>query len=35
MQLYFDVPIDKAIHDQLKLRGVGVLRAQDDDAAEL
>ncbi len=35
MQLYFDVHIDKAIHDQLQLRGVDVLRAQDDDAAEL
>lgn len=34
MKLYFDVHIDKAIHDQLKLRGVDVLRAQDDDAAE-
>jgi Domain of unknown function (DUF5615) len=35
MQLYFDVHIDKAIHDQLRLRGVDVLRAQDDDATEL
>lgn len=35
MQLYFDVHIDKAIHDQLKLRGVDVLRAQDDNASEL
>ena len=35
MQLYFDVHIDKAIHDQLRLRSVDVLRAQDDDATEL
>ena len=33
--LYFDVHIDKAIHDQLELRGVDVLSAQDDDAGEL
>ena len=32
--LYLDVHIDKAIHDQLRLPGVDVLRAQDDDAAE-
>jgi hypothetical protein len=35
VQLYFDVHVDKAIHDQLRLRGVDVLRAQDDAAAEL
>src|SRR5204863_6483045 len=35
VQLYFDVHVDKAIHDQLHLRGVDVLRAQDDDAAEM
>jgi Domain of unknown function (DUF5615) len=35
VQLYFDVHVDKAIHDQLRLRGVDVLRAQDDDAAEM
>jgi len=35
VQLYLDVHVDKAIHDQLRLRGVDVLRAQDDDAAEL
>ena len=35
VQLYLDVHIDKAIHDQLRLRGVDVLRAQDDGAAEL
>ena len=34
-RLYFDVHIDKAIHDQLKLRGVDVLRAQDDNSARL
>jgi Domain of unknown function (DUF5615) len=34
-QLYLDVHVDKAIHDQLRLRGVDVLRAQDDGAAEL
>jgi Domain of unknown function (DUF5615) len=33
VQLYLDVHVDKAIHDQLRLRGVDVLRAQDDDAA--
>jgi len=32
--LYFDVHIDKAIHDQLRLRGCDVLRAQDDNAEE-
>jgi len=32
--IYFDVHVDKAIHDQLRLRGVDVLRAQDDGAAE-
>ena len=35
VQLYFDVHVDKAIHDQLCLRGVDVLRAQDDNAAEM
>jgi hypothetical protein len=35
VQLYFDVHVDKAIHDQLRLRGVDVLRAQDDGAAEM
>ena len=34
VQLYFDVHIDKAIHDQLRLRSVDVLRAQDDGATE-
>ena len=34
VQLYLDVHVDKAIHDQLRLRGVDVLRAQDDGAAE-
>jgi hypothetical protein len=33
--LYLDVHVDKAIHDQLRLRGVDVLRAQDDNAAEM
>ena len=33
--LYLDVHVDKAIHDQLHLRGVDVLRAQDDHAAEM
>ncbi len=35
VQLYLDVHVDKAIHDQLRLRAVDVLRAQDDDAAEI
>jgi hypothetical protein len=35
VQLYLDVHVDKAIHDQLRLRGVDVLRAQDDGVAEL
>ncbi len=35
VQFYLDVHVDKAIHDQLQIRGVDVLRAQDDDAAEL
>jgi hypothetical protein len=35
VRLYFDVHIDKAIHDQLRLRSVDALRAQDDDAAEM
>lgn len=34
VRLYLDVHVDKAIHDQLRLRAVDVLRAQDDDAAE-
>src|SRR6266849_1197597 len=33
--LYFDVHAHKAIHDQLQFRGVDVLRAQDDGAAEM
>ena len=33
--LYLDVHVDKAIHDQLRLRGVDVLRVQDDEAAEM
>ena len=33
--LYFDVHVDKAIHDQLRLRGVAAVRAQDDGAAEM
>ena len=33
--LYLDVHIDKATHDQLRLRGVDVLRAQDDDVGEM
>lgn len=35
VSLYLDVHVDKAIHDQLRLRGVDVLRAQDDGAATL
>ncbi len=35
VRLYLDVHVDKAIHNQLRLRGVDVLRAQDDDAAEM
>jgi hypothetical protein len=35
VQLYLDVHVDKAIHDQLRLRGVDVLRAQDDGAADM
>jgi predicted nuclease of predicted toxin-antitoxin system len=35
VRLYLDVHVDKAIHDQLRLRGVDVLRAQDDGAAEM
>ena len=35
VQLYLDVHVDKAIHDQLHLRGVDVLRAQDNGAAEM
>jgi predicted nuclease of predicted toxin-antitoxin system len=35
VQLYLDVHVDKAIHDQLRLRGVDALRAQDDDASEM
>lgn len=34
-RLCLDVHVDKAIHDQLRLRGVDVLRAQDDGAAEM
>lgn len=34
-RLYLDVHVDKAIHDQLRLRGVDVLRAQEDSASEL
>src|SRR5262245_8479099 len=34
VRLYLDVHVDKAIHDQLRLRDVDVLRAQDDSAAE-
>ena len=34
VRLYVDVHVDKAIHDQLRVRGVDVLRAQDDDAGE-
>jgi Domain of unknown function (DUF5615) len=33
--LYLDIHVDKAIHDQLQLRGVDVLRAQDDESSEL
>jgi predicted nuclease of predicted toxin-antitoxin system len=33
--LYFDVHVPSAIADELRLRGVDVLRAQDDGAAEL
>jgi hypothetical protein len=35
VRLYFDVHVDKAIHDQLHLRGVDVLRAQDDGTTEM
>jgi len=35
VRLYLDVHVDKAIHDQLRLRGVDVLRAQDADTMEL
>jgi hypothetical protein len=35
VRLYFDVHVDKAIHDQLRLRGVDVLRAQDDGTTEM
>jgi predicted nuclease of predicted toxin-antitoxin system len=35
VQLYLDVHVDKAIHDQLHLRGVDVLRAQDNGASEM
>src|SRR5579884_2140238 len=35
VQLYLDVHVDKAIHDQLRLRGVDVLRAQDNGAAQM
>jgi hypothetical protein len=33
--LYLDVHVDKAIHDQLRLRSVDILRAQDDEAVEM
>lgn len=33
--LYPDVHVDKAIHDQLRLRSVDILRAQDNGAAEM
>ncbi len=35
VQLYLDVHVDKAIYFQLQLRGVDVLRAQDDGAATM
>ena len=35
VSLYLHVHVDKAIHDQLRLRGVDVLRAQDDGAGEM
>jgi Domain of unknown function (DUF5615) len=35
VRLCLDVHVDKAIHDQLRLRGVDVLRAQDNGAAEM
>lgn len=35
VRLYLDVHVDKAIHDQLRLRGVDVVRAQDDGATEM
>jgi hypothetical protein len=35
VRLYFDVHVDKAIHDQLRLRGVDVLRAQDDSSERM
>jgi len=35
VRLYLDVHVDKAIHDQLRLRGVDILRAQYDDASEM
>lgn len=35
VRLYLDVHVDKAIHDQLRLRGVEILRAQDDKATTL
>ncbi len=34
VQLYLDVHIDRAIHDQLQLRAVDVIRAQDDNATD-
>lgn len=35
VRLYLDVHVDKAIHDQLRLRDVDVARAQDDGAGEM
>jgi uncharacterized protein with PIN domain len=35
VRLYFDVHVRRAVADGLRLRGVDVLRAQDDGAAEL
>jgi hypothetical protein len=35
VRLYLDVHVDKAIHDQLRLRDVDVVRAQDDGAGEM
>jgi hypothetical protein len=35
VHLYFDVHIDKAIHDQLRLRGAGISRPRDRGAAEI
>ena len=35
VRLYFDVHVPSAVADGLRLRGVDVLRAQEDGAAEL